>query len=318
VRGVTLTVFGLGFLLLTIALTRRLAPGHGPLVFLTLALTAFLPMFLHLASSIANGVAADLFSTALLLLAVSALQSTAPLSARRHLVHGLIIALALLSKITVVSVVAVVGPLFLWFAWRSPRRVQSLAMLSLPVVAIAGPWFIRNTFVYGDPVAHSAINATFFRVDDASPRGLRLEHLPGIWRYFLGVLGFGFRPTGIAFYPDWVYLGAFAATVAASVLGPIVAKIRGAWIPIRPRSVVLIFTAAVILTGLFFFYTNWRIQHMQSRYLFVVLPVLTFAVARAALAAFGRRAQAVVAIAGASAMVALCVWGIFLLDAAPQ
>jgi len=318
VRGVTLTVFGFGFLLLTIALSRRLAPGHGPLVFLTLALTAFLPMFLHLASSIANGVAADLFSTALLVLGVSVLQSTAPLSVRRHLLHGLVIALALLSKMTVLPVVAVVGPLFLWSAWRSSHRIRSLAMLSLPVVVISGPWFVWNMVVSGEPVAFDAVMTTFLRADEASPRGLRLEHLPGIWRYFLGVLGFGFPPMGISFYPTWVYAGAFAAAAAASVLGPIVARVRGTWIPIRPRSVVPLLGVAVILTGLFFFYINWRIQHLQSRYMFVVLPVLTFAVARAVLAAFGKRARAVVAIAGAAAMVALCVWGIFLLDPASR
>ena len=71
--------------------------------------------------------------------------------------------------------------------------------------------------------------------------------------------------------------------------------------------------AAVGLSILLFYATNWRIQHLQARYLFVVLPVLAFALARAGLAPFGSRGQTVVAVTAAAGAFALSVWGAFLL-----
>jgi hypothetical protein len=221
-RIASLVLYGLGLLLLTLRLCRTLAPGDRALAFLTVGLTAFLPMFLHIASSVSNGIMADCLAAALLVRGVRGPAATGPRPLRSHVLDGSILGIALLTKMTVLPVAAVAGAVFVARAWREPRRAAALAALVVPVLLIAAPWFIRNTIVYGDPVAFTANMETFFRVGADSPRGLGVGHLPDLWRYFVGVFGFGMRAAGAAFYPDWVYVAAAAALSAwgAILLAP--------------------------------------------------------------------------------------------------
>jgi len=313
-RLISLILFGLGTLIVTVRLSRILAPGDGPVAFLTCALTGFLPMFLHMATSVNNGLMADFMCTTLLVLGVAGLSETAPSPLGHHVLRGAVLAGALLAKMTVLPVVAAAGPVFLWLAWRSPRRTWALMGLAAPLILIAAPWFIRNMILYGDPVAFSANMETFFKVEAMSPRGLDAGHLPGLWMNFLGVFGFGQVPTGITFFPGWVYLAALAATAAALVLGPLAARWRGVDCTPLNRGAAGFLAAAVVLTLVFFYYTNWRIQHLQMRYLFVVVAVLAFWLARSTLRPFPPGMRAGVAVLAAGAALTLSVWGTWLLD----
>ena len=190
----------------TLVLVYRLAvltfPGSTTRPLLALALAASLPQFVFISASLSNDNAVILTSTA----AIWWLARMIPeefrtrryaeargsekirvlprISASNLFLLGALLGLAALSKLQGLGVLLLAGLVITWLAWRS-RDAQLLGRAALwtglPVLAIAGWWYIRNLLLYGDPLGASDLLAieglrdgTFFSGDFSGElRGLR-------------------------------------------------------------------------------------------------------------------------------------------------
>ncbi|GIW08420.1 MAG: hypothetical protein KatS3mg060_3225 [Dehalococcoidia bacterium] len=116
-----------------------------------------------------------------------------------------------------IGILAVVGLLLARSNERGPERrslLCDLTLLTAPMAAIAGWWYLRNLFLYGDPLGWDEmlvlIDAILRR--DPSPAALFAEALKlreSSWALF------GWGNVGL---PDWAYL-AFDAVLALSAIG---------------------------------------------------------------------------------------------------
>ncbi|MBN2489240.1 MAG: hypothetical protein JXQ29_00120 [Planctomycetes bacterium] len=311
-RVTSLLLLGVPFVLLTGLLCRQLTPGDGAVQLLTLAAASLLPMFLHLAASLANGVMASALCAALLVAAVSAMRAPS-LPLYRHYVHGILLGLALVAKLTAAPVVAVCGAVLLWAAWRSRRRPAAVLAVTGTALLVCGPWFLRCWMVYGDPLTVSAFMDSFRRLPPDLPRGLQLHHALPLWQHVIGV--FGFRQDRM--FPDWVYWSTLVICLGAFMCGPVLARLRGLRLAPLPARTSWLLGAAVAATLLFFYLSQRSLVNLQIRYAFVVLPVLAFGFARGALAPWRGQARRIVAAALSLLMLGLAVWGAFLVGAPP-
>jgi hypothetical protein len=163
----------------------RLALGAG-------ALHAFNPMFLATSASVSNDTLATLAGSLAIYLALRLLLQSGKVGWRLLWLLGITLAAAALSKISALTVGPVVGLALLVAAW--PRRDWPLlgrAALAwgLPVLALAGWWFVRNWQLYGDPTAMQL----FVTAMGARPAGFGLADALGEWEFlrhtFWGVFG---------------------------------------------------------------------------------------------------------------------------------
>ncbi len=306
-RLATLVLFGMSTVILAFALATRLAPDDVPLAFLTASFVAFLPMFLHLSTSIANGMAANALCAAVLLVTVACLQASGPIGWRRAGLLGLLLGLAPLAKVTAAPVVAVCGLAMLPIVWRAQRRGLSLALFALPTIVLVGGWCVRNAVIYGDPLAYGGFQESFRGFSGDFEKGVALKHLPTLWASFVGVFDNHSIPPGL--YPSWVYLATAIATGAALLAGATLGRRR----PRVAGRTTLLFVAALVATAAFFVVSSLSLAHFQTRYLFVVLPVIAFYVARGALAPFRGTGRAVAAVCFTLVPIVLVVWGGWLL-----
>ncbi len=147
--GATLAVLG------SWLLVRRLLPQFPWGAYVVAALVGFNPQFLFSAASITN----DTWATALpvwaLWLALRADESPRPWL--RWAGVGALVGLAALTKYSALAVVvplALVGLLQYhtrgWQAWRYPVQIMGSAALGLSLVA--GWWFVRNVWAYGEAI----------------------------------------------------------------------------------------------------------------------------------------------------------------------
>jgi len=130
---------------------RTVLPDHPGFALLAGALTAFNPMFLFISTSISNDVLVTMFASLSCWLALLTLRYG--FDARRSLVLGILIALAILSKLSGLTLAPVVGLAGLWLLWRTSDRrgfVIFFGAIALVPLLLAGWWFIRNLTLYGE------------------------------------------------------------------------------------------------------------------------------------------------------------------------
>ena len=144
---------GMGALVLIAHLGRLLASR--PLGLLAAALTAVNPMFLFVSAAVNNDSLAILLShLGLLLLLKIWLQAPDPRAHwRRYATLGLVLGLAMLTKLSLGGLLALSGLALAWMAWR--RHDARFLFLGGVIVAgvaagVTGWWFVRNLAVYGD------------------------------------------------------------------------------------------------------------------------------------------------------------------------
>ena len=179
------------------------------------AYAALNPQFIYLHSYVTNDAMAVLVGV---LLTYSTLLLLHKASLRSVALSGLVIALAILTKLTVLGLVSGV---LLAFAlrWKSlPERDKAKALFALliPPGITGGWWFTRNLILYGDPLAFSRVRVVFARnyYPDPLSLGELLRVLPDMFRQtfksFWGFFGWLNVPL-----PDELYLLIFLAHVAA-------------------------------------------------------------------------------------------------------
>jgi len=147
---------GLANVWVALALCRRLFPKETSKQFLATVFAAVLPMNLYSAAYFSNETFHALIAGIALLVAVDLLLASAATS-RRVLLLGVLLGLALLTKYTAVLVAAViaffVGCKLIAVERIGPARLaRLLAWFALPPLLLAGWFYLRNAWLFGDPL----------------------------------------------------------------------------------------------------------------------------------------------------------------------
>lgn len=170
------------------------------LALLAAAMVAFNPMFLFISASVNNDSLAALLATGALYLLLQLVTRGA--TNGRLLTTGIVCGLAVMSKVSNIAVIGVAGVVVLWLAWKTRdwKLVwRAGARVGIPVVLIAGWWFVRNFQLYGDPLA---FNVWMQIAGGRAPQTLLglIDEFQGFRISFWGNFG------GVnVIAPDWVY-----------------------------------------------------------------------------------------------------------------
>lgn len=163
---------------------------------------------------------------------------------------------------------------------ESPREaIQAIVIVAVLVLSISGWWFVRNTRLYGDPLAveaqlnHIGIilpdSLVQRSVTDLVFRGVFLQHVrESFWHRG----GWGqIRP------PQALYLGLDLLTLIAGT-GLVVGIARRRLYSVDPdrRRLGAVLGVCVLLQFAGIVLYNLRIQQFQGRWLFPVMPAIAF------------------------------------------
>ncbi len=159
-------LLGAGVVALAWGIARTIFP-HTPSVFYgTAAFVAFTPMHVAMLASVNNDALAELILATLLFLLTRRVMFPGRVAVRRDIVLGILLGLGLITKTTVYIAVPLVG-VALWLAAKSrqgsrgageqrgkgvdwPVLVRQGLIVYGVALAIALPWYLRNTALYGN------------------------------------------------------------------------------------------------------------------------------------------------------------------------
>lgn len=197
-------LLGAATVYLTYRIARLVAPQRPAIYLGAAAVNAFIPMFLFISGAVNNdNLALPLASLAVLLLMQTVAHRRA--TPRRWLLIGAVVGLAVLTKEGTLGLLPLAWGTALVARWQqsaTPGRWRSLprwlllatldfALLLLPVLLIAGWWYLRNIRLYGDILGWSAFIAVLGeRSQPASLAQLwdeREGFLASYWGLFGGV-----------------------------------------------------------------------------------------------------------------------------------
>ncbi|MHB1294786.1 MAG: glycosyltransferase family 39 protein [Anaerolineae bacterium] len=310
VRGLSL-LLGAGTILCTCALARTLFPQRRGLALGAAALNAFLPMFVFLSSSVNNDNLVTLLSSlALLMLARCAtgegrLRGLAPL--------GVVLGLACLAKLSALALLPLAAlVLAIWHqrTWRAGGSRDAWGALwrflgdglrvGLPVLAIAGWWYLRNLLLYGDPTGLSAMLSVVGGRMAESTLADRWREFIGLAMSFWGVFG----AFNVLMRPVWIYqvLHVLGLMGLGGCLWACVRARRGGWNGSWVLAIPVLWVGMVSVS-----LARWTTLTMgsQGRLLFPALAPLCIGLALGWSAWFPRRVRAWAPALGAGLLLAL-------------
>ena len=192
---------------------------------LSAAVCAFIPQFVFIAGAASNDnlvtAAASFFIWRLAVLTQAAQEPSGATESRNGNLKrqawrlGFVLAIALLAKLSALGLLGLAGAAVAWTAWRaqSPALLWRLGWrLAAPALALAGWWYARNLWLYGDVLAWNIWEANItLRTAPLRLQSLARE-LPGMFQSFWGAFGWLTVP-----YPPRVY-AAFGWLTAALAL----------------------------------------------------------------------------------------------------
>lgn len=297
------TVLGLVTVLLTYAAAREVLPAARGLALFAAAYVAFLPQFAFLSAAVNNDNLAIAMATLCLWLLLRVRRRPSPLLL---VLLGLAAGIASLSKLSAVGLAPVIAlgllvPASPRETWRP--RLRRLAIVAATALVVAGWWYARNLFLYGDPFGLNVMLA-MVGVRDRPPdlAGL-LAELWLIKASFWALFGWTNVPADGWFYlvTDFIMLLGLAGVVLRLVRRPDAAS--------RPREfwllLIWIIVAALALA-------NWNRLTVapQGRLLFSALAPLAILLAWG-LTAFHWRGVPIAAVAVVIAIPALAAYALF-------
>ena len=284
-------VFGLASLVLVHAIGRALFRARPAIADTAVVLLACLPQWSFVHGVLDNGnLAIPLGLGVVLLLARALERARLPLATGAGV--GLLIGLALLTKLTAIFLVPLAGAVWLLglARWRGMRRETLMSGVSVLVVAalVSGAFFARNVSLYGEPLALEA-HAVAYANSALEPAIERMFPGRSTWDYLFdprlfprrifrsSIASFGW---GTLDGPEPVYWIA-AAVLALGALG--------AWRVVKERpaaAALLALCALLVLAGVVRY--NLTFYQAQGRYLFPGAGAVALLVA-AGLVAIGER-----------------------------
>ena len=144
---------------LTYLLALEVSPQRSDLALAAAALVAFNPMFIFISGSVNNDNLIVPLATLILWLVVRTLRQ-GWLSNGRAVLLGLLLGLAALTKLSGLALLPLTAAVLVVVAAR--RRAWGAlfrwgALIAVPVIAVAGWWYLRNWQLYGDPTGLNAM-----------------------------------------------------------------------------------------------------------------------------------------------------------------
>lgn len=134
-------------------------------VYLRLAMPTFvvaIPFFVYLSSVVNNDSLSIFLSTLLILMCLKLLKGLV-LTKKVYFISGLIISFSLLAKVTIYPIILLFLIILLWKAKSQSIFVKNLILYTLiPIMIIAGPWFMRNYLIQGDFMGWGKLKSEFF------------------------------------------------------------------------------------------------------------------------------------------------------------
>ena len=248
----------------------RFAATRHALALAAAAVVAFNPSFLFASALVSNDAALAALSSLVLVMWVRILtdQSTPTLKSAMFL--GLLVGLALLVKTTAVGLIPFSVFVLLVVGWRK-RDWRFLfagsAVMLATIVFLAGWWFVRNTVLYGDPIAYRLMTASaiFPRAGPLTLPELFQISLPWLWQTFWG------GPTPGDF--SLLLLLALALLTALAFIGIVVGVVRISNFEFRISVFLLAAWLGFILVAQIQFIQT-TIGADQGRYLFPAIAAM--------------------------------------------
>lgn len=176
-------------------------PQRSGLIASATALVAFNPQFLFISAAVNNDVAASAFSTVALWLLVRGLQRGYTL--RLSVALGLVIGLAILSKVSALALLPLAALAMAFAGWRTRRwaRVCRAGLIVLLVTAaVAGWWYARNAILYDDPFGVKTHFETWWAHEEPLSPAEMWARLPAVERSFWAAFGWGNVRLPMTFY----------------------------------------------------------------------------------------------------------------------
>ena len=221
-------VLGCGTVALTYMLGRSLFPGRPAIALLAGAVVAFNPMVVFISASVNNDNGIWFLSSLIMYIVVIAVQGG--VGAHRTLervlkpallpwILGVLIGLAILTKLSGLLLVPVIAMFILWRARRENNWWwfwRDSFIIGLCVVVLTGWWFYRNWVLYGEILGDTMMAQVygFTRIGTVGLSDLMLEWR-GWWYSLWGVFGaFNVLPG------KWVYVF-FNSFVVLSICGAV-------------------------------------------------------------------------------------------------
>lgn len=263
---------GAGTVCFTYLLAQDLLPGQRFLPLVAAALVGFNPQFCFISGAVSNDNLITFLSAVSLFLSVRYLAGR--LGRRGVALWGLLLGLAALAKVSgLLLLVLAMGVIFL-AAWRQGgsfrRSLGDAGLLLLVWVLVAGWWYGRNWFLYGEPTGTSAMIAVAGERTTPISWPAFLHELRGLRISYWGVLGW----FNILAWP-WLYRVADVLVLLALVglLLGVCRSRRGLWHDVRAlAALALAFWIALMAISLLL----WTSQTpgSQGRLLFPASPAL--------------------------------------------
>lgn len=326
-------LFGLVAVLATWAFAREVFPDRPAVALAAAGLLAFNPEFLFFSGSISNDIAIAAAGALVLWRAAVVLRRGAT---RRGCVWlGVACGLALLTKLSGLWLLPVAGGAILWAVWRDERGlregggsepatevapqgaarrrsafadgvgrwlrglVRPMAWFGVPMLLVAGWWYLRNLLLFGDPTGLPLMLSVMQpRALPPTWRELAVQ-MAAVWRSYWAVFGWFNVPA-----PDWVYLGATVLTLLG-LGGLAVMLVRRC---LKRGEVEGLALAAGAVALMVVALVSWaQVRYPQGRLFFPAAPALCLLVGAGWAAGRSERAGTWVAagISGGIAMVAL-------------
>ena len=281
-------VLGAAVVCLSYVISRHIAPAQPKIALGTMALVAFTPQHLSMMASVNNDALAELIVALALFWLIRRNSQDLPLWQL-----GIIVGLALLTKITIYFL-ALIVPLAIWLKWRREGGrardfLRSIAIFLVVAVLFGGVWWLRNIAVYGFPdflglAAHDAVVADQPRTADFIAQHGFAAFLTQLTRTtfssFWGQFGWMALPLD-GVLGGWIYRG-FTLLTLVGLAGVVLAA--RSWFIVnrdasRPRisaDAIIALLATTLLVALQFIYYNIEFQQWQGRYLFPALIPIAF------------------------------------------
>ncbi len=271
--GITLAVYlvrwmtaliGVGVVWVTYRIGREIFPQRPALALGGAALVAFNPQFLYLSGAVNNDILATLCSAAVLWACVRLVQNGP--SARADVTIGILLGLALLTKLNLLALLPLIALAYLLAA--RPLRWRVLLQSALTILGLAlllsGWWFWRNQALYGDPTGMSQVNELWAGRKASENWWAIWQSLPYLWSSLWGRFGYGQIPLSQPVYQGILFFCTLALT--------------GYLLPRRdrdrfPRAAIwlLLLTIAIFLVVVFY-YILIQPAGAMGRFLFPALP----------------------------------------------
>ncbi len=259
----------------TVILTMMLAAAagaRGAVVLVAGSLVAFNPQFVFVSAVANNDNLLTLCCTGCLLSLTRAVRAQTPGRASAWFGVGAWWSAALLAKLSALTFAPVITVALALRWWRGDSGdsvVRAATAVGSVVTLVAGWWFVRNQWLYGDPLGLGPFR-TMFRPHDAIGLNALPTALLTQFQSFWGWFGWMSVPA-----PQWFYLLVGALTLAA-VVG--LARAISGQAARRPSNravdALLVLVLAVVVHEVFQLRAILTFGHswMQGRYLFPILP----------------------------------------------